>query len=309
MRTLKSLIGGLLVSIISLGWVPAIGATDSVARCVASAMYTPSQLDGAGLTDPTSSADSTMLAASAADSNLSPRVVPVYFHVITDGLGTDTPQLSLEKQIDVMNLTFNGQSGSAPTPFSFTLAGTDRTDNHEWFQMKPGSTPEKEAKTTLHVGDQKTLNFYVVQTPEGNSWATFPWKYRSSKLLDGIVVDRRALPGAISARNLGHTAIHETGHWLGLFHTFQGWSPSTDTSAGTSGCAEGDQVEDTPAEDSPSTDCAVVRDTCAAPGTDPVHNFMDYSLDACTNQFTSGQVVRMKEQWNLYRATKSSRRG
>ena len=48
--------------------------------------------------------------------------------------------------------------------------------------------------------------------------------------------------------------------------------------------------------------CETTRDTCPAPGLDPVHNFMDYSLDTCMNMFTAGQVARMDVAFAKWRS-------
>jgi hypothetical protein len=231
--------------------------------------------------------------------------VGVYFHVITKDNTTaggvvtwvelvqtwltksDQSRYSDEqitKQMDILNADFNS------TGITFVLRNTTRTLNATWFSgVAPEEPLQTEMKETLRVGTKKSLNLYTVGFESGSGqgllgYATFPSSYKKAQKDDGVVCLFSSLPGG-STKNynrglqsrvqwflscwlhisVGRTLTHEVGHWVGLYHTFQG------------GCkGKGDQVDDTPAEASPASGCPVKRDTCPGiTGEDPVHNFME----------------------------------
>ncbi|HKP72341.1 MAG TPA: zinc metalloprotease, partial [Pyrinomonadaceae bacterium] len=224
--------------------------------------------------------------------------IPVYFHVVNKGAGVangDVPDKMLRAQIDVLNAAYAGATGAgaANTPFRFALVGVTRTTNLAWFNAGPDTAAEREMKTALHTGGADTLNFYTNNA--GGvllGWATFPFWYAGDPSMDGVVCLYSSLPGGSEVPyNEGDTGTHEVGHWLGLYHTFQG------------GCAaiNNDFVVDTPSERSPAFQCPAGRDTCPKTGVDPIENFMDYTDDPCMYRFTGGQSARMEALSLQYR--------
>jgi len=214
--------------------------------------------------------------------------IKVAFHVIynTNGEG-NIPQSQIDAQIAVLNRAYR-QMG-----FSFVLASVDRTQSKQWFDpISPGT--EKAAKKALAIDPAHRLNVYTGGLSHDLlGWAYFPNSFPEDSYLHGVVMHYGTVPGgALAFYNQGQTLTHEVGHYLGLYHTFQG------------GCSEpGDFIDDTPAEASPyfGDDCSLARDTCPAPGLDPITNYMDYSVDACLTTFTSGQKARMQAITPLYR--------
>lgn len=222
----------------------------------------------------------------------SPTTVNVYVHIIEGSAPGDVSDSDINAQIAVLNNAYAG------TGFSFKVVRIDRTGNAAWYVMSPGSTAEAEAKAFLRRGTAADLNLYIANPGAGlTGWASFPSSYAKNPTDDGVVLLFSTLPGGSTAPyNEGDIATHEVGHWLGLYHTFQG------------GCkGRGDFVSDTPAEASPAFGCPVSRDTCTAKkdaGLDPIHNFMNYSDDACMFEFTAGQAVQAQGAWDAYRAGK-----
>ena len=213
--------------------------------------------------------------------------IPVNFHVINKGKGIengDIPESQIIDQMDVLNKAYSGT-------YTFSLEGTDRTTDSGWYTAGPGTRAESEMKTALRKGGADSLNIYTNNMGGGLlGWATFPWDYEKKPNMDGVVILYSSLPGGVAAPyNLGDTATHEIGHWVGLLHTFQG------------GCTpSNDYVNDTPAERSPASGCPEGRDSCRGkkfPGRDPIHNFMDYSDDSCMVEFTPGQASMMTYMW------------
>jgi hypothetical protein len=222
--------------------------------------------------------------------------VPVYFHVITDGTIGAVTTAQINAQINVLNTTFAGGEGGDNTGFSFRLAGVTRTDNAAWFYANPGGTNEHSMKKALHTGGPGALNYYSTTAGAYLGWAYLPdiVTKPGQAYLDGVVVDWESMLGTSTTYagryDQGETGTHEVGHWLNLEHTFY------------RGCsAHGDFVDDTPAEKTPTSGCPAGKDTCTAPGDDPIHNYMDYSYDSCYTEFTPGQSQRMADAWLLYR--------
>ncbi len=215
--------------------------------------------------------------------------IPVYVHVMRDSAGNgDVSNAAIDQQIAVLNKTFGGQESTtaANTGFTFSLAGVDRFNNTSWHQDKQSRTYRERTRR----GGANALNIWLVDF-QYLGIATFPWDYARNPGVDGIRVNYASVPGgSIANYNLGETATHEAGHWLGLYHTFQG------------GCtATNDEVGDTPAQGSATNGCPEGRDSCALAGSDPIHNYMDYSYDSCYTEFTGGQSSRSASMYAAYR--------
>lgn len=257
--------------------------------------------------------------------------VPVCFHVIQSHFTLNSlTNRRLQLQLDALNKAFSSNSCcntihswcnhgdcSVETNIRFAMAifsengeylghtekTTDpgacmsRVRSKDWSYIESGSSQELEMKTFLRKGDARILNVYFtfasVEGTQAGGFASSPWHYEDNPVLDGVIVDPTTTVGSWRriAYSQGDVLHHESGHFLGLMHTFTG------------GCSGGDGISDTPAERSAHRGCSPGTDTCPGhPGVDPVHNFMDYGSNACMYTWTQGQVDAMHANIAAYRS-------
>lgn len=235
-------------------------------------------------------------------------IIPVVFHVIkkTDGTGHIPPEL-IQSQIDILNEDFNALTGTpgamgTNAKIQFVLAKRDPMGNpttginyvtNNTYYSDPGSSGTNTMKRALRWDTSRYLNIYTNNAGGGGilGYATFP-SVEAGGPEDGVVLNwvyvGRDAPGG-EPYNQGRTATHEVGHYLGLYHTFQGGC-GTANSPYTSG----DLIADTTPERTANYGCTPVASGCSGGGMKPIENYMDYSEDACMTKFTPEQVNRMR---------------
>jgi hypothetical protein len=235
----------------------------------------------------------------------------VVVHVITNTSGTqgNISDPMVESQIEIINEDFlalagtNGEDGNYAA-LQFELASVDpdgnptngitRSANTTWFNDSGQYWNSLAWDTNRYVNVYTNLaggNLgYVPNLPQGGIVG-----FNSDRVVIlWSAFGRNAPIGA--PYNQGRTLTHELGHYLGLYHTFQGGcQPASPPSC----YQRGDTICDTNAESGPTWGCPVSQSSCSTP--DPYHNYMDYSNDLCMTEFTVEQVNRMRCTLEHYR--------
>jgi hypothetical protein len=227
-----------------------------------------------------------------------PIIVSTYFHIVT--ATDDTSKALITDSMPADQLT-TLNTAYKPAGFEFRLVGTTYNANDSW---ATGTDPSLQA--TLRQGEYGVLNIYFLTNMTGSilGQCSMPTNVGSAPAPpqiapDGCIISAATMPGApagfaLEGYDLGMTLVHEVGHWLGLFHPFEG--NSCDASL------PGDYIADTPVQSTATQGCPTGKDSCPSdPGLDSVNNYMDYSTDACYSSFTADQMDRMQSLWGTYR--------
>jgi hypothetical protein len=238
--------------------------------------------------------------------------IPVVVHVVFNATIQNISDEQIRSQIEILNNDFRRlNADSVNTPghfkslasdchFTFTLANVDpngfaTTGIIRKQTGRSGFAMDDAIKSSGSGGDNawdsdKYLNIWVGNL--SNSILGYSSPVGGPKETDGIVIKYTAFGtiGAVAAPyNKGRTAVHEIGHWLGLFHIW-----------GDQVCGD-DHIDDTPSQQAASRGCpnGIVLSCDNSPTGNMYMNYMDLTDDACTNMFTHGQRMRMRTLFDL----------
>jgi PKD repeat protein len=264
-------------------------------------------------------------------------IIPIVVHVFHQNGPENISEAQILNEIAQLNKSFrklNSDTGNVRTIFKdiaadakieFRLAKKDplgKCTNGIIRYYTPNTQKGNEDLKKRSVWDTKRyFNMWVVNTINRGpgisvaGYAQFPFATGgpvSSASTDGIMIVHdqfgnigTATPNPGNPNNTVNqtTSSHEAGHWLGLYHPFQGDSCDN----------EGDGISETPTTYFMPTPQEPLRNVCGTPNfnscatdnpdlPDQYENFMDYFEGPCaSNMFTLQQVARMHFCLDNYR--------
>ncbi|KAK2589459.1 hypothetical protein QQS21_012865 [Conoideocrella luteorostrata] len=191
--------------------------------------------------------------------------IDVYMHVIArpeENKHNKTEFLlsrnDLEKQIDVLNKSFK------PAKIYFSLKSVDWVVENltSYYSKSLKGLLSNQVLKSLQKGNRSALNLYFYNATDDVGGIT-GWPTSTNGEVSGCIVSSNTVPGGANLRwNMGKTAVHEVGHWLGYdWHTDLG------------------------------VDCGYNEHNCA-PEPECV-NYMARSNDTCIFEFNSDQNLLM----------------
>ncbi len=227
------------------------------------------------------------------------------------GTGSNLSLAQIESQIEVLNEDFtasNDDYSDVPAGFSpgdpqifFCLASTDENGNPtdgvtRYATSQNFDSNEFGIKQATGWDRDIYLNVWVAPTIGALGYAYVPsLSSLPNPVLDGIAIWTGTFggPGYNSPPyNLGRTATHEVGHYLGLPHIWR-----------NNGCGADDGFADTPLQDDSNFGCPTHPSPSCGNSGDMFMNYMDYVDDDCMVAFSEDQGDYMNQILNTSRSS------
>lgn len=257
--------------------------------------------------------------------------VPVVVHIVHDNGVENIPVQQVSTAIQQLNLAFSNSGPYAVASgndieIDFCLAQRDPQGNattginrvQSPLTVFTRETQDAQLKSLSQWPTEDYLNVWIVRDVISSTagskvagYATFPFMHGNPD--DGIVIEFNYFG---TTPNSNKAFVHEVGHYLGLYHTFEGGCKNDDC------LADGDRVCDTPPDGSTAAVTGYVN-SCSSDADDtntqnpfrpiglggqgdqpdPYDNYMDYGALTVLSRFTAGQKDRMRSHLQQFRAS------
>ncbi len=237
--------------------------------------------------------------------------LPLVVHIIHDNGAENLTDLIVQQGVQHLNDAFENvnyydQGTGVDVQIAFCLAKQDPDGN-----PTTGITRDVNTLTVMTLADDiavkdinrwdptSYINIWLVREIAGGvaGYAYLPSSHGNPE--DGIVMEAEYFG---SSESNSAVQVHEMGHYLGLYHTFEGGCDNDDC------LADGDRICDTPPDQTTvAAPCEFTQNSCdtdvnlADPNNpftsdqdDMFINYMDYSNLECYSAFTEGQKDRMQ---------------